>query len=610
MFKATDAHTQAVLDICSNVIPYFTNTFFSRYVSDYKLYLWYKWDRAKKILPWQTNINIPIVPAIVDTMYSSMYDSKMKFNLNWWVEWQDLLLNEAFDYKNNWRNVLLQSIKESIITGKWFVKAYFNNHTESIKINWIDYGKTNKRPELAYVSVFDVFYDYNWSIDDSPFFIERHILSRKWIMKRYKWLIDKANKITKSKQWDSAAMNELSAEAYIDWILKDTSWLRFSNYDYNRVRNILAYEDLIVKELKDTDAYIDMTVWERNRATNTWGWSPSDISNIDHLNNVFWIDFESNKVYEVIEYRDDENFTVIIDGKKLFNKKESNIYRTIFDISFNAIPWTSDSTGIASNIWDIQNMINTLQNIFLDWLKMNTSPMYEQVGWLNQMLWNKNKVVYEPFKIIPTNTAGWLKKIEMGLGWFEPVNAVQFLEGIAEKRVWVNEYIIWGQGKVERVSGWVDLIYNQYKSKLMPVTNSVNQAMAWVAKAFLIMYAKYFTSDELKAKWLKEDFTVNQLINEEWVTFQLTSLALLEKEEWIKHLMDNLWALSQFAMWSNWPNMDTKELIRAILTKEVDIDKLVPDQVQQKTFNQPFNNQWAQPNQWYQWSLTAMAQNI
>jgi hypothetical protein len=37
--------------------------------------------------------------------------------------------------------------------------------------------------------------------------------------------------------------------------------------------------------------------------------------------------------------------------------------------------------------------------------------------------------------------------------------------------------------------------------------------------------------------------------------------------------------------------MDTKELIRAILTKEVDIDKLVPDQVQQKTFNQPFNNQ-------------------
>lgn len=603
MLKPTDDHTQAVIDICSNVIPYFTNTFFSRYVNDYKLYLWYKWDRAKKILPWQTNINMPIVPAIVDTMYSSMYDSKMKFNLNGWVEWQDVLLNKAFDYKNNWRNVLLQSVKEAIITGKWFLKAYFNHHTDKIIINWTDYWTTVKRPELSYISIFDVFYDYNSSIEDSPFQIERHILSRKSIMKRYKSLITKA-----VKNW---TLNEQMAESYIDWVLKDKDCRRFSNYDYNRVRNILAYEDLIVKEMKDTNAYIDTTVWERNKATNWAIWVTEQHSSIDHLNNIFWVDFDTNKVYEVIEYRDDNNFTVIIDGKKLFNKKESNIVRTLFDISFNAIPWTSDSTGIASNIWDIQTMINTLQNIFLDWLKMNTSPMYEQVGWLNQMLWNKNKVVYEPFKIIPTNTAWALKKIEMWLGWFEPVNAVQFLEWVAEKRVWVNEYIIWGQGKVERVSGWVDLIYNQYKSKLMPVTNSVNQAMAWVAKAFLIMYATYFTKDELNELWLAEDFNVKDLINEEWVTFQLTSLALLEKEEWIKHLMDNLWALSQFVMWSNWPNINTKELVRAILTKEVDIDKLVPESEPKPQFypSQWQQDQW-QSQQFPSWSLSAMAENI
>lgn len=603
MLKPTDDHTQAVIDICSNVIPYFTNTFFSRYVNDYKLYLWYKWDRAKKILPWQTNINMPIVPAIVDTMYSSMYDSKMKFNLNGWVEWQDVLLNKAFDYKNNWRNVLLQSVKEAIITGKWFLKAYFNHHTDKIIINWTDYWTTVKRPELSYISIFDVFYDYNSSIEDSPFQIERHILSRKSIMKRYKSLITKA-----VKNW---TLNEQMAESYIDWVLNDKDCRRFSNYDYNRVRNILAYEDLIVKEMKDTNAYIDTTVWERNKATNWAIWVAEQHSSIDHLNNIFWVDFDTNKVYEVIEYRDDNNFTVIIDGKKLFNKKESNIVRTLFDISFNAIPWTSDSTGIASNIWDIQTMINTLQNIFLDWLKMNTSPMYEQVGWLNQMLWNKNKVVYEPFKIIPTNTAWALKKIEMWLGWFEPVNAVQFLEWVAEKRVWVNEYIIWGQGKVERVSGWVDLIYNQYKSKLMPVTNSVNQAMAWVAKAFLIMYATYFTKDELNELWLTEDFNVKDLINEEWVTFQLTSLALLEKEEWIKHLMDNLWALSQFVMWSNWPNINTKELVRAILTKEVDIDKLVPESEPKPQFSpsQWQQDQW-QSQQFPSWSLSAMAENI
>ena len=604
MLQTQDDHTESVLDICANVIPYFTNTFFSRYVNDYKLYLWYKWDRAKQILPWQTNINIPLVPAIVDTMYSSMYDSKMKFNLNGWAEWQDILLNKAFDFKNMWRDVLLQTIKEAIITGKGFIKPYFNNLTEDITINWMKYGKTKKRPELAYVSVFDVFYDYNSTIDDSPFFIERHIMSEKTIMKRFLWDIGKSEEESKS---------------YIKSILaKD--WIRFSNYDYNRVRNILAYEDLVVKNQKETNAYIETTVWDRNKNNNATTWV-GDVtwSSIDHLNNIFGIDFAGNKVYEVIEYRDDDNFTVIIDWIKLFNKKEKNYMSRVYDISFNAIPWTSDSTGIASNIGDLQVMINTLQNIFLDWLKMNTSPMYEQVGWLNQMLGNKNKITYEPFKIIPTNTAWALKKIEMWLGGFEPVNAVQFLEGMAEKRVWVNEYIIGWQGKVERVSGWVDLIFNQYKSKLMPVTNSVNQAMAWIAKAFLIMYAKYYTLDELTEMWLKEKTSIPDLINEDGITFQLTSLALLEKEEGIKHLLDNLGAIGNFMGGTGSPNVNSKELIKAILTKEVDIDSLMPDETQvpwvqpQWMFNpqgQPVQQgQAPQAPQWTAW-LESLVQNL
>ena len=582
--KPQDTHVENVMDICRSTIWYFEQTYFSRYVSDYKAYLWYKWDRAKKILPWQSNIVIPLIASIVDTMYSSMYDSKMKFNIldHWkdWVQgtkWKDKILNKAFDYNNNWRDAVLSTIKEAIITWKWFIKPYFNSHQEEIIIHWKNYGKTIKRPELAYLSVFDVFYDYNSSIDDSPFFIERHILSKNTILKRYTSTINQKN--------------PEKAKSYIASVLEKTKkeWARYSNYDYNRVRNILAYEDLIINSMKNTTVETWTTVWERNKSENTWGsvdgvhsWS------IEHLNNIFWVDFESNKVYEVIEYNDDWNWTVLIDWVKLFNKKVKTITNKIYDISFNEIPWTSDSTWISSNIWDLNLMINTLQNLFLDGLKMNTSPMYEQVWGLNQMLGNKNKVVYEPFKIVPTNTAGSLKKIEMGLGWFEPVNAVQFLEGMAEKRVWVNEYIIWGQGKVERVSGWVDLIFNQYKSKLMPLTNSVNQAMGRISKAFLIMYATYYTKDELKELGIEWELDIADLINEDDITFQLTSLALLAKEEWIKHLLDNLGAIGNFMGGSESPNINSKELIRAILTKEVDIDALIPDKT-------PFHRQ---PDQW------------
>lgn len=594
-----DTHTQDVIDLCRNVIPYFVNSFFSRYIQDYKLYLGYKGDRAKKIQSWQTNINVPLVPAIVDTMYSSMYDSKMKFNLNGWVEGQDILLNKAFDYKYNGRNVLLEAIKEAIITGKGFIKPYFNKYTEDIIINGVNYGKTHKRPELTYISIFDIFYDYNGTMEDSPFFIERHIMSRKNIIKRYKADLNKGNK----------------DESYIDMVIgKDGQ--RFCDYDYNRVRNILAYEDLIVREQKDTTAHLSTTVWERNRNSHNADAHGLESSSIEHSNNVFGVDFEKNKVYEVIEYRDEDGLTVLVDGELLLRKKEKQFIGKVYDISFSRIPGTSDSTGISTNIWDLQTMINTLQNIHLDGLKMNTSPMYEQVGWLNQMLGNKNKIVYEPFKIVPTNTAGALKKIEMGVGSFEPVNAVQFLEGMAEKRVGVNEYIIWGQGKVERVSGGVDLIFNQYKSKLMPITNSVNEAMGKIARDILIMYAMYFSKSELIDMGLKKEYKVVDLINEDGITFQLTSLALLDKEEGLKHLLDNLGPITNLMGGTESPNIDSREVLKAVLTKEVDIDKMFPDkkpvqpqmQMPGGQTGMPQAPQWAGGTQ--QSGLIQMAQNL
>jgi negative regulator of sigma E activity len=54
--------------------------------------------------------------------------------------------------------------------------------------------------------------------------------------------------------------------------------------------------------------------------------------------------------------------------------------------------------------------------------------------------------------------------------------------------------------------------------------------------------------------------------------------------------MENLWALANFMGWVDSPNLNAKELVRAILTKEVDIDKLVD--VPKQQFNQPFTWQW------------------
>ena len=76
----------SVKDLCKNVIPYFETTFFNRYIEDYKNYLWYTGDRGQVIESWQTNVFFPMIPAIVDTMFASMYDSKIRFRVEWeWV---------------------------------------------------------------------------------------------------------------------------------------------------------------------------------------------------------------------------------------------------------------------------------------------------------------------------------------------------------------------------------------------------------------------------------------------------------------------------------------------------------------------------------------------
>ena len=575
--------------ICQNVIPYFIDTFFTRYISDYKIYLWYKWDRAKQIEKWMSNTTIPITAAVVDTMVASMYDSKMKFNLNWWIEGQDILLNKAFDYNNESREILLDVIKEAIITWKGFTKPIFNLSVEPILINGVNYWKTKKRPEMKYISVFDMFYDYNNKLSDSTFHIERSILSQEQIFDRY---ISKLMPKGKEKNLELIQGIRSKIESVCNKQQQRYSW-----YDFSRVKHLLSYESIIVKRQMETNVTWQ-TVWQRNLAERSTRQGINDAdwgSSIEYQNNIFWVDFKKNNKYEVIEYVDKDWITIMIDWNMLVYKKGYDILNKVYDVSFGAMPGSSDSTWICSNVWDIQKQINTLQNIFLDGLKMDAAPMYEQVWGINQLLWNTNRIAYDPFKIIATTQAWSLKKIELWLGWFEPANATQMLEWFLEKRVWVNEYIIWWQGKVERVSGWVDLIFNQYKSKLMPITNSIQQMMWRIAKSFLIMYAKYYTPQELKDLWLSWELDIAKLINEDWITFQLTSLALLNKEEWIKWLLDNLWPILNFAWGVESPNIDAKELLRQILNRDIDLDKLIPKDAPQQQYNQ----QGGQPQQGY-----------
>ena len=78
---ANEQHVKKVMDLARLVIPYFERTFFNRYIQDYKDYLGYKADRQREIEDWQTNVVFTSTAGLVDTMYASIYDSKLKFGV-------------------------------------------------------------------------------------------------------------------------------------------------------------------------------------------------------------------------------------------------------------------------------------------------------------------------------------------------------------------------------------------------------------------------------------------------------------------------------------------------------------------------------------------------
>lgn len=571
-----------IMDLCKQVIPYFEKTFFNRYIQDYKDYLWYKWDRQREIQDWQTNVVFPLISWMVDTMYASIYDSKFKFTLTWdWIKWTDKLLNHAFDYDSKWKQSLMDAAKECIITWKWFLEPYFMYYKEKKVVRWKNYGKVIKRPVVDYVSIFDVFYDYNWLVEESPFIIKRSILSKQGILKRY-WV----------KLW-------WNANAIIDAITSSDVLEQYSQYDINRVKHIIAYEEMI-KNSKTSIITIVPTFREQWYAEQ---------DTIDSRNNVFAIDYKKNAVYEVIEHNDDTTTTVLVDWKLLFSKPRVLwlSWPLIQSFSFNQIPWTSDSLWISSMNKDNQMVSNSLFNIYLDNLKMQIAPMFESVGWLNSFLGNKNKIEYAPYKVVPTNTPWSLRKVDLWIWWFEPVNAIQFMSTVSRERVGINEYVMWVQWKVERIAWWVDMLFNQFKSRLMPLTNSINTWMGRIAKIILLMYATYYKESELKELWLEDTLDMVKFLDEKNVKFQLSSLNLLENEEKLEYLNNNLMNLAWLRQDETWkPTINIQELVKALLTKEIDTDAiLTPKEMPAQQFNPQWWLSWWGwfPQQWWQAEL-------
>lgn len=256
------------------------------------------------------------------------------------------------------------------------------------------------------------------------------------------------------------------------------------------------------------------------------------------------------------------------------------------------IPGTGNANGVADDLGNLQDINESLWNAFIDNIKLILGPMFAVSG--NLPIGKSGTIDFKKFKAIRTNGQSSIEKIQLGVTDFAPINFMQMTEGLAEKRSATGNYITGGGGSIERVSGGIDMKFNQYKSKLSPITDSIDQMMGNIARNWVFMFFKFYTKEELASMEIiveeltKPDkdgiqkfdtFTVNKIdirkiIDERQITFTYNSLDKLTKENSRKTIMESLPAMLQYVA----GQVNMKELIKVLAGQDFDPDKIIKEQ--------------------------------
>lgn len=542
----------------------FHNYIFPKYISNYKKYLWFVAERMSTIDGWQSNVNYPMVSSAVDTTFSNIFD----FGYEFWISEEKLkrLCTKAFDFRDIWKKTFKETAKECLITWKAYARDYFIREIHTDKFFDKEIKTEIKMPSMQYISVFDVMYDKSKWLEESAYKIVRTFMTWEAVSKKVLPLI--LAEYPKDKRDIAKKKFESSLKKY-----KDDFGHRFSMYDYNPVKALLSTSNWYAS-LPDA-TFFQLPICK----TKEWllAWVKSDSSDSEDAKNYF---LNANKAtYEVVEYTTNTDKYIFVNWNLLYYGKKRYQLSEIREITYSVIPWTGNAIWLTDKLWNIQDLQNMLWNAFSDNLKLLLWPIFKVSG--NLPMSKTGKIDFWAFRAFKTN--GWndLEMIQLWVADFSPMNFMQMNEWVAMKESGMNNYVSgWGWA-IERTQAWVDVKFNQYKSKLTPVTDSIDQMMWGIARSWIMMFFKFYSREELKKldisvedSYITDDkgndkfdtilvngIDIRTILDENNITFTYNSLYKLTKENTRDTIMMNLQPLLQYA--GNKVDMDTLALVIA-----------------------------------------------
>lgn len=548
-FQKTEDKVIETLEIVKN---FYSNHLRNKWATAYKNYFMYKLDRAILIKDFQTNIKSPVVKMYVDAMWTWLYDNVINFRvvgrdredqkkaddvkafLEWWFS------------ASNSRMELMSAIKEALICWPWYLKIGFVDREKKIEYKkWTkQISKVTKEqyPFIRYVPLFNVFIDPTVrTFEESPYVIERNVISIELFKKYYGNYFKNNNQIKK----------------VIDYALTNPRY--FSAYDYNKIKHAAFWDEREVKKFFE----------HHLENTNNDGWTFDTFTQN-------YLSFEQNSKYvEVIEYRSEEKHILLLNGKVFVDevnplplKKKPYV-----DIEYNKAPWLAFWSWLWVTLEDIQNITDELLNLQMDNTKFQIAPMFQKLKGSDMFSQDANWLLYEPFKVIDVNTPDWMHRLDIWSPEFTWVDMIQFLLQLWEMSEGLNSYSMWYQNKVERSATWVSALVQAFKSRLLPLVESMNQALAKIAELWtaiaVVMMDEMVSIRRMTKEWkpVFVDITLDDLIGKYDIEFDAQALKSATRE--IKR--DQLLQLLQTAIsWWIDPNtqeyfIDMRELRREII---------------------------------------------
>ena len=478
-----DAKQHEVYRVLHYIRGHFKSHIHPLEIRTYKHYLLSNFDRGMKIESFQSNIKSPLIKQSVDSAFASIYDNNIGFRVTPQTK-------DDYDKTENFKNFLdwafskgrsyeslMEAVKESIIIGRGFCKIWYNDGNREVSYQKGKNKKTIKLkgeqfPFIEYVPAFNLYYDTSAkSIYDSHYIIERKVLHKKDILKRYSVYIDNIEDKLKKYQ----------AQPYY-----------FDTDDYSRVK---------VMSFWDSDFKRDSFLEDLGR-TGTFGLSAqADM----YTKNFFTINFEGG-FSEVIEYWEDDRFILIIDGYIVYDGENPypNKRKPYVGILYNKIPGSGFSHGIGTALVGEQESIDTMLNLTLDNMKLLVAPMFQKMRGGDIVGTSGNVLSYSPYKVFEVNTDKAISRIDLGIPDFSGINIVDYLYKISDMSEGMNSYANGYQNKVERSAAGVTALIESYKARLLPLMDSINQALTIIAEFWGII-ALTLMDDTLAIRKVSED---------------------------------------------------------------------------------------------------------